>query len=296
MSGGKTSMPQEFKQLADIGRGMLRNARPFINEQLRQGLEAQRTGGVRAKIPLIQQAVSQSRQAMGRALTGTAEDLAARNIGGPFAARALAQTRLSGEQATAAIPTNIAEQVIARTSPIAMSSVQAGLGGISQAGQASFAADAFSAQQFAKLMGDIRESIMGSASMASGCLHPDTNIETPTGAYPVSTLRPGDTVWTMDKNGDRVPATVIEQAERVVGWDWQLMEVEAPGGRFFVSPSHPDATGFALGNSLRGRILTGLTDRTYDIAVDGPTGLYFVNGMALASTLDLCRWRVRRVA
>lgn len=285
MSAGKTSIPAEFRQVADIARSMIAQTGPFRKETLRQGMEALKTGGVRAKIPLIQQAVSQSQQATSRALSSTSEELAKRNIGGPFASRILAGQRQAGAETAARLPTMIAENVIQRTTPFALGTQGMGLGGLSQAGQASFASDAFNAQQFAKLMGDIRQSLQ-SSSMAAACLHPDSRIETPNGSVPVKDIRPGDEVWTKGEAGGRVPAKVVMQAQRYVGSGHIMLSLEAPGGTVCVTPMHPDEHGHPIGHSVRGPYVQGVTDYTCDIEVDGPTGVYYVNGLALGSTLD----------
>lgn len=286
MSAGKTSMPQEFKQIADIGRTLIRQTQKPRKELLSQMTEALRTGGVKAKIPLIQQAVSQQKQALGGALTSTAEQLASKNIGGPFAQRALAGMRLAGEQNIAGIPTQMAEGLIKQTMPFLSNTQSLGMGGISQAGQASFAADAFNAQQFAKLMGDIRESLMGAGQMAGGCLHPDCRIETPDGAIRVEDIRPGATVWSRGARGARVPARVLRTVARYVGAQWAQLKLQAPGGAFIVSPTHPLPDGTLIERRYGGEYVVGATSYTYDIEVDGPTGVYYVNGFELGSTLD----------
>lgn len=284
MSAGKTSMPQEFKQLADMGRKMIGQTGPARKEVLRQLTEALKTGGVKAKIPLIQQAVSQSNQATSTALSQTAEQLAQHNVGGPFASRIMAQQRLAGDQATAAIPTGMAERLIGQFTPFLQGTQSLGMGSLSQAGQASFAADAFNAQQFKALMQDIKSSLQGAG--AAACLHPESRIETPEGSVRVADLNPGDMVWSESKGGARIPAKVVATAQRYVGLVHQMLEIHAPGGVFFVTPTHPLPSGSLIGNVHGGMLVMNDREFTCDIAVDGPTGVYFVNGFALGSTLD----------
>lgn len=155
----KTSLPPEFQKLEGIGKNLVHEAAPFRQQLLAQGAEALTTGGVGAKIPLIQQMVSASGQALSQGLSQTAEGLTKRNIGGPFAASMLAGQRQAGLQQIAGIPTSVAERVIAQTTPFAMGATQAGMGGIAQAGQASFASDAFNALQFKAAMQDIKSSL-----------------------------------------------------------------------------------------------------------------------------------------
>lgn len=167
----KTSLPPEFQKLEGVGKNLIHEAAPFRQALLSQGAEALTTGGVKAKIPLIQQMVSSSNQALSQGLTQTSEQLAKRNIGGPFAASMLAGQRQAGLQQIAGIPSSVAERVIAQTAPFAMGATQAGMGAIAQAGQASFASDAFNAQQFKAAMEDIKSSLSsigGGAAAASG--------------------------------------------------------------------------------------------------------------------------------
>jgi hypothetical protein len=292
MSGGKTSVPPEFGQLAARAYAMLNQTAPARKLALGQLTEAMRTGGVRAKIPLIQQAVSASNQATSRALTDTSASLANRNVGGPFAANILASQRLQGAQATAAIPTSIAERVIGQTMPFLSTTQGLGAGGLSQAGQADFASDAFNAQQYAKLMEDIKSSLVSSGQGAAMCLHPDARIETPSGSKPVKDFVPGDPVWTLDRYGKRMRGFVTQVGKRLVRSDHRMLKVEAPGGPFLVSLNHPLPDGRPITAVLGGTILTRMTDYTCDIAVDGPTGVYFVNGFPLGSTLDERNFRV----
>lgn len=92
---------------------MFRESTPLRRETLNQTLEAMRTGGVRAQIPLIQRSVEASRAGQSTALRGLEGQISqAPGLGGtPFAARLQAMTRLAGEQQTAGIPTQIAGQM-----------------------------------------------------------------------------------------------------------------------------------------------------------------------------------------
>jgi len=128
--------------LAQYGQAFLRQTRPVRKEVLGQLLEALRTGGVKANIPMIQQAVSRANQATAAALQQTAEQLGQRNIGGPFAQSILARQRLLGNQQAAAIPTQMAQQVIGQFLPFASQVQSLGMGGFSTAAQ--------SAQQLAE--------------------------------------------------------------------------------------------------------------------------------------------------
>lgn len=87
---------------------------PTEEELYKQGLEALTTGGVGARIPIIQQAVEQSKQATSRTLAETGAQLDQTKLSGtPFGQRILASLRQAGNQEAAAIPTNEAKQAIA---------------------------------------------------------------------------------------------------------------------------------------------------------------------------------------
>lgn len=112
--GTKTRLPAGLDALSLIQANSARLSGPGRKELFDQVTEALRTGGAPgARIPLIQQATAASRQATEQEVADVKKDLARRQVGGPFAATALAETRQTGEQATAAIGPRIAEQLIA---------------------------------------------------------------------------------------------------------------------------------------------------------------------------------------
>lgn len=129
------------------GRQMLRQTKAPRQLMLRQLTEALRTGGVGAKIPAIQQAVSRSNQATASMTAQTAEQMASKNIGGPFAARTIAGMRLAGAQQSAAIPTEMAQQLIGQFTPVMMGTQQLGMGAFSQSAQAAQQLAEFNASQ-----------------------------------------------------------------------------------------------------------------------------------------------------
>lgn len=275
----------------DAGTGPLANMSAKLNRQtnkprkliLGQMTEALRTGGVGAKIPMIQQAVSRSNQATSAGIAQTAEQLASRNIGGPFAQRIMAGQRLAGNQQAAAIPTEMAQQLIQQFTPFLASTQSLAASGMSQVAQLGQAADMFSA-------GSIPFSRTGQTGLLGGiCLHPDAKIETPDGAKRVADLKVGDTVWSESMRGGRIPATVIETVTRTVGRYHKMLKIYGPGGEFIVSPDHPLSNGEPIAHRVCGiPVASGEvgTEATCDIAVDGPTGVYFVCGFPLGSTLD----------
>lgn len=292
MSTGKVDVPSEFRELSKLGFGSAKSAGKPLREAMRQLTEALKTGGVGAKIPLIQRAVEQQKQASSQAATQTAEQLARRNIGGTGAGRILAGQNLAAASAESRIPTDIASAVIGQGLPLASNLRSLGFGGIQAGGQADLNAQQFNALQFKALMQDIKSSLQSAAS-SSACLHPDCMIEAPLGAIAVKDIQPGDTVWTVGRDGDRVRAKVTHKRVREVPETHVMLRVYGPGGDFLVTPRHPMPNGEEIGDVIGGELLAGQTTQTMDIEVGGPTGAYFVCGVALGSTLD---YRHKKVA
>lgn len=86
---------------------------PVESELMSQILEALKTGGVGAQLPIVQQAVEGSRQATSRALQQSQESLFRSGLqGSPFGESILARTRITGEQQARRIPTQIAQSFI----------------------------------------------------------------------------------------------------------------------------------------------------------------------------------------
>lgn len=280
---GKVGTPQEFETIGKIGRGILKSTGPARRLAINQLTEALATGGVGARIPMVQQAVSAQNQATSQALSQTSEALAQRNIGGPFAARILAGTRMAGEQRAAQLPTEMTSQFIQQMMPFLAQTQGLGFGALGQAGQGQFASEVFNAQQFAKAMGDIKDS---SSSLAAMCLHPSSFIETPEGAKRVGTLSIGSVVFSLGDRGERIMARVVATGTRLRTAAHRFLKLQAPGGAVLVSPSHPLPDGSSVSSQMRGELVDDLQNYTADIAVDGPTGVYFVCGLALGSTLD----------
>lgn len=284
MSTGKVDVPSEFRELSKLGFGSAKQAGKPLREAMSQLTEALKTGGVGAKIPTIQRAVEAQKQATSQAATQTAEQLARRNIGGTAAGRILAGTRLAGASAESRIPTDIVGQVIAQGLPLASNMRSMGMGGIQAGGQADLQAQQFNALQFKALMQDIKSSLQTTGS--SACMHPDSPVETPFGVIRITDLQPGDTVWTQNKAGDRVRAKVTDKRRKYVRDSHVMLRVYGPGGEFLVTPTHPLPNGEAVGDVIGGELVQGATRETVDIEVAGSTGVYFVCGVALGSTLD----------
>ncbi len=129
------------------------------------------------------------------------------------------------------------------------------------------------------------------------CLAAATLIATPGGDVRVIDVTPGMLVWTADGHGDRVAMPVVEVGSMAVPPGHVMVHLRLADGReLLASPGHRTADGrplggLAVGDELdRSRItLWELVpysgSRTYDVLPAGPTGMYWANGILLASTL-----------
>lgn len=113
--GGGTSSAERdsSSQLLAVLNQLNTDTTPVRQEYGNQLLEALQTGGVGATIPLVNASQQQSRDATSRALTGTEEQLSRAGLSRtPYAANTLATTRLTGEQRTGLIPSQIVSQML----------------------------------------------------------------------------------------------------------------------------------------------------------------------------------------
>ncbi len=129
------------------------------------------------------------------------------------------------------------------------------------------------------------------------CLAKDTLIDTPEGKITVQNLQKGMQVWTVNKQGSRVPAIIIETAQTPVPSTHTVVHLNLNDGReLFASPNHPTIDGRRLadlssGDSYDGalvsntKIIPYTKGYTYDLLPSGDTGFYFADGILLGSTL-----------
>ena len=164
----KADTPDAVTKLLHAAESILQQSAPARKELLGQTTEALKTGGVGARIPIIQRAVEASKQATGNALRGTSGDLAARGITGPYASSILSATREAGGQATSQIPTDIAGQMIGAAPNIVGGFTGQGLGGLSTSGGIQANLNMFNSEQFAKFMEDLKSSIQSASSSGAG--------------------------------------------------------------------------------------------------------------------------------
>ncbi len=127
------------------------------------------------------------------------------------------------------------------------------------------------------------------------CLAAGTRIDTPAGAREVTTLVPGDVVWSPVQGG-RATARVLRVIRRYVGPALLLRVRVADGRTLTLAAAHPLADGTLAGALQPGTVVSGARvtaidhvrapgGYTYDILTTGPFGGYFTNGIVLRSTL-----------
>ncbi len=129
------------------------------------------------------------------------------------------------------------------------------------------------------------------------CLAAGTLIDTPRGAVRVENLQVGDSVWTTNEAGQRVPATILKTGSVQVPASHQMIHVTLSDGReLWASPGHPTSDGRTLATLRSGDMLDGAQiiklervpyggTATFDILPSGDTGFYWANGILMGSTL-----------
>lgn len=129
------------------------------------------------------------------------------------------------------------------------------------------------------------------------CLAAGTLIDTPRGAVAVEKLQVGESVWTMNRSGERVSGTILRTSHVRVPASHQVIHVMLSDGReLWASPGHPTADGRALGDLKLNDLLDGARlikierlhyagTATYDLLPSGETGFYWANGVLMGSTL-----------
>lgn len=129
------------------------------------------------------------------------------------------------------------------------------------------------------------------------CLAAGTLIDTPRGVVSVEDLQVGDSVWTTNEAGQRVPGTILKTGSVQVPASHQMIHLTLNDGReLWASPGHPTSDGRTLGTLKVGDLLDGAQimklergpyggTATYDILPSGDTGFYWANGILMGSTL-----------
>ena len=129
------------------------------------------------------------------------------------------------------------------------------------------------------------------------CLPAGARIATPGGDVAIAQLAAGARVHTLDRDGRVVAALVLEVRSTPAPEGHALVRVTLADGRVVSgSAGHPIADGRELGGLRAGdrrddsrvvavEVVRLAGDRTWDLRVSGPTGLYLADGVPLRSTL-----------
>jgi len=127
------------------------------------------------------------------------------------------------------------------------------------------------------------------------CASPDTPIATPDGDRPISDLRVGDLVYSVE--GDAIRPVPILRVSRTAVANHRVVRVKMAGGRTLeISAGHPTADGRTFGDLRAGTRLDGSVIEsveivpythpyTYDILPASQAGTYFAAGRLIGSTL-----------
>jgi hypothetical protein len=127
------------------------------------------------------------------------------------------------------------------------------------------------------------------------CAAPDTPIATPIGERPIAELRPGDLVYSVDR--EAIVAVPVLEVSQTPVIDHEVVRVTLATGRTLeISAPHPTADGRAFGVLRAGQTLDRVEmlqvelvayrhAYTYDILPDSDTGTYFAAGVLIGSTL-----------
>ena len=129
------------------------------------------------------------------------------------------------------------------------------------------------------------------------CLAAGTLIDTPRGPVAVENLRVGDSAWTTNGSGERVPGNVLRTSRVPVPASHRVVHVILSDGReLWASPGHPTADRQELGELKVNDLLDAARvmkvehlpyagSATYDLLPSGETGFYWANGILMGSTL-----------
>jgi len=128
------------------------------------------------------------------------------------------------------------------------------------------------------------------------CLAVGTLIDSPKGPVPVEVLRKGMVIYTVDSAGKKITGVISATASSPVSSSFKITTIVLNDGRSIsASPGHPIPDGRVIGELKAGDTLDGTTivlitsapysGFTYDLLVDGGTGLYWANSILLKSTL-----------
>jgi hypothetical protein len=134
---------------------------------------------------------------------------------------------------------------------------------------------------------------------ACACAAPSTPIATPAGDRPISEIKVGDLVYSVDR-GRLAVVPVASVHRQSVSSAHRMVELRLASTTLLLSPGHPTADGRTFGALAAGDRLDGVAvlgarliryDQpfTYDILPASDTGTYLVGGVLIGSTLAPAR-------
>lgn len=108
LPGGKSPSTSASSALEDIGKQLFTESQPVRQELFGQILEGLQTGGIGAKIPIIQRAVEESRIAQTQSLRQLDDQIAQGRLAGtPFGERLRADANIGANATTSRVPTDV---------------------------------------------------------------------------------------------------------------------------------------------------------------------------------------------
>ena len=154
MGGGKGGGGGSSDKLAKIAKKFFKETKDVRRELQDQFMEALVTGGVEARIPIIQKSQEASREATSSSLRQLDTQLAQSGLAGtPFGENIRAQTMMTGEQRTAAIPTEIVGQLLQQIPGFVTGANQTVVSGLGSAASAEAQSQAANAGLLNAIMG-----------------------------------------------------------------------------------------------------------------------------------------------
>lgn len=166
---GKVDVPEGVNKLEAITKRLFQESQGVRKESLSQVEEALKTGGVGARIPIIQRAVEAANASSSQAQTGTEESLARVGLTGtPYGQRILAGQKQQGAFAASQIPTDYVQQLIQQAPAIGLNYAQAGIGAANAGARLRIEQEEFNGLQFKAFMQDLKSSLQSTGGSAGG--------------------------------------------------------------------------------------------------------------------------------